>query len=48
MSSLNICTTCCKKKGAGHIKIFGGGGGTILPSEIEELHEYGISTDLLA
>ena len=29
--------------GAGHIKIFGGGGGTILPSEIEELHEYGIA-----
>jgi methylmalonyl-CoA mutase len=28
-----------KEKGAGHIKIFGGGGGTILPSEIEELHE---------
>jgi isobutyryl-CoA mutase len=26
----------------GHIKIFGGGGGTILPSEIEELHNYGI------
>ena len=32
-----------KKKGAGHIKIFGGGGGTILPSEIEELHAYGIT-----
>jgi methylmalonyl-CoA mutase len=31
-----------KEKGAGHIKIFGGGGGTILPSEIAELHEYGI------
>ncbi len=31
-----------KEKGADHIKIFGGGGGTILPSEIEELHEYGI------
>lgn len=31
-----------KEKGAGHIKIFGGGGGTILPSEIEELQEYGI------
>jgi len=30
------------EKGAGHIKIFAGGGGTILPSEIEELHEYGI------
>ncbi|MEL7124204.1 MAG: cobalamin-dependent protein, partial [Bacteroidota bacterium] len=31
------------EKGAGHIKIFGGGGGTILPSEIEELHSYGIT-----
>ncbi len=31
-----------KQKGAGHIKIFGGGGGTILPSEIEELQKYGI------
>src|SRR5690606_34406356 len=30
------------EKGAGHIKIFGGGGGVILPSEIEELHAYGI------
>lgn len=27
----------------GHIKIFAGGGGVILPSEIEELHGYGIS-----
>ena len=26
----------------GHIRIFGGGGGTILPAEIEELHRYGI------
>jgi len=33
-----------REKGAGHIKIFGGGGGVILPSEIEELHEYGITT----
>ena len=31
-----------KEKGAGHIKIFGGGGGVILPSEIAELHAYGI------
>ena len=31
------------EKGAPHIKIFGGGGGTILPSEIEELHAYGIA-----
>src|SRR3989338_1494469 len=32
-----------KKKGCEHIKIFGGGGGTILPSEIKELQEYGIT-----
>jgi methylmalonyl-CoA mutase len=32
-----------KERGAGHIKIFGGGGGTILPSEIEELQNYGIT-----
>jgi methylmalonyl-CoA mutase len=31
------------EKGCGHIKIFGGGGGTILPTEIEELHAYGIT-----
>jgi len=32
-----------KEKGAGHIKIFGGGGGVILPKEIKELMEYGIT-----
>jgi isobutyryl-CoA mutase len=32
-----------REKGAGHIRIFGGGGGTILPSEIAELHAYGIT-----
>ena len=32
-----------REKGAPHIKIFGGGGGTILLSEIEELHNYGIT-----
>ncbi|MGL5892385.1 MAG: methylmalonyl-CoA mutase family protein, partial [Bacteroidia bacterium] len=32
-----------KEGGCGHIKIFGGGGGTILPEEIAELHEYGIT-----
>ena len=31
-----------KEKGAGHIKIFGGGGGTILQHEIDDLHSYGI------
>ena len=28
---------------AEHVRIFGGGGGTMLPSEIEELHNYGIT-----
>ncbi len=32
-----------KEKGAGHIKIFAGGGGVILPTEIEDLQNYGIS-----
>ncbi len=32
-----------EENGCGHIKIFGGGGGTILPHEIEELHNYGIT-----
>ena len=32
-----------KEKGADHIMIFGGGGGVILPNEIEDLHAYGIS-----
>src|SRR3984885_1213795 len=32
-----------KERGCGHIKIFGGGGGTILPNEIEELEKYGIT-----
>ena len=32
-----------KEKGAPQIKIFGGGGGTILPSEIKELMDYGIT-----
>jgi methylmalonyl-CoA mutase len=32
-----------REQGSGHIKIFGGGGGTILPDEIEELHAYGIT-----
>ena len=31
-----------KEKGSEHIKIFGGGGGVILPDEIKELMEYGI------
>lgn len=32
-----------KQAGCGHIKIFGGGGGVILPDEIRELEAYGIT-----
>lgn len=32
-----------REKNAGYIKIFAGGGGTILPTEIEDLHQYGIN-----
>lgn len=32
-----------RELGAGHIKIFGGGGGVIIPAEIDELHSYGVT-----
>lgn len=32
-----------KERGASHIRIYGGGGGVIIPKEIKELHEYGIA-----
>ncbi|MFT6815784.1 MAG: methylmalonyl-CoA mutase [Sphingobacteriales bacterium] len=32
-----------KEKNSQHIKIFGGGGGVILPTEVKELHDYGIA-----
>jgi len=32
-----------KEKGASHIKVFGGGGGVIVPEEIQELESYGIT-----
>ncbi|MFI4979668.1 MAG: methylmalonyl-CoA mutase family protein [Nevskiales bacterium] len=31
-----------RERGAGHIKVFGGGGGTITPEEIKDLHDYGV------
>ena len=31
-----------KERGASHIKVFGGGGGTITPEEIRELQAYGV------
>src|SRR5690625_854761 len=32
-----------KKQNAQHIRVFGGGGGTIIPREVKELHEYGVT-----
>lgn len=32
-----------QEAGCGYIRIFGGGGGVILPQEAEELHQYGIA-----
>ncbi|HJV80968.1 fused isobutyryl-CoA mutase/GTPase IcmF [Noviherbaspirillum sp.] len=32
-----------KERGGAHIKVFGGGGGVIVPSEIAELHAYGVA-----
>ena len=37
------CYDLLQEKGAGHIRIYGGGGGVITPPEIRELHEYGIA-----
>jgi methylmalonyl-CoA mutase len=31
-----------RERGAGHIRVFGGGGGTITPEEIKELQDYGV------
>jgi methylmalonyl-CoA mutase len=32
-----------KQRGGAHIKVFGGGGGVIVPAEIDELHAYGVT-----
>jgi len=32
-----------REAGAEHVKVFGGGGGVIVPAEIEELHAYGVA-----
>jgi len=32
-----------RQRGGAHIKVFGGGGGVIVPSEIEDLHAYGVT-----
>ena len=32
-----------RERGGADIKVFGGGGGVIVPSEIKELHDYGVT-----
>ncbi len=32
-----------RERGAGHVRVFGGGGGVIVPEEIRELEEYGVT-----
>jgi len=32
-----------REAGAGHVKVFGGGGGVIVPEEIRELEQYGVT-----
>ena len=32
-----------KENDASHIKVFGGGGGVIVPEEVQELHDYGVT-----
>ena len=32
-----------RERGAGHVRIFGGGGGVIVPEEVRALHDYGIT-----
>src|SRR5207253_5227208 len=32
-----------RRNGGGNVKVFGGGGGVIVPHEIRELHEYGVA-----
>ncbi len=32
-----------RERGAGHVQVFGGGGGVIVAAEIKELHDYGVA-----
>ncbi len=32
-----------RERGAGHVRVFGGGGGVIVPAEVAELHAYGVT-----
>ena len=32
-----------RERGAGHVRVFGGGGGVIVPEEVRALHDYGVT-----
>jgi isobutyryl-CoA mutase len=32
-----------KQRGGGHVRVFGGGGGVIVPDEVRALHDYGVA-----
>ncbi|MCJ8347129.1 cobalamin-dependent protein, partial [bacterium] len=42
MEYFKYIRTILDENNAKHVKIFGGGGGVILPSEVQELHDHGI------
>ncbi len=42
MEYMKYMVDMLRERGAGHIRVFGGGGGTITPEEIRELEDYGV------
>src|SRR5918999_2042799 len=40
---LDLLREADRNSGGDHIKLFGGGGGVIVPAEIKELHDYGVA-----
>src|SRR5258706_15213488 len=42
MEDFRYMVDMLRERGASHIRVFGGGGGTITPEEITELHAYGV------
>lgn len=43
MESYKYMYDLLRERGAGHIRIYGGGGGVIVQRELDELHKYGIN-----
>jgi len=43
MEFFRYLVDCLRERGAGHVRVYGGGGGTIVPEEIAELEAYGVA-----